>query len=152
MIVLYSTYLQFPGGNPAANYPIPVSPMGSNQLALIFTDQTGTVAADNPVITDSYGQVVFWAAPGNYLASLAGEYFGVPVDESITESVWPDLWIHEQSTPSTVWTVNHHFGVQPGTEIILSGEESEAVVSHPTNETTVFTFGIPTVGFAYLRR
>lgn len=152
MIVLYSTFLQFPGGGPAANYPVPVFSMGSNQLTLTFTDQSATTPLNNPVVTDEFGEVTFWAAPGNYVALLAGEYFSIPVHESIDDPVWPDLWIHEQVTPSMQWIIDHHFGVTPGTEIVIMGEETESSVSHPSNEQTVISFGAATTGFAYLRR
>lgn len=151
-IVLYSTYLEFPGGGAAADYPVSIWPRASNQMALLFTDGGALTPADNPLTTDGDGQAVFWAAPGDYVALLAGERFGVPVDDTFTDPVWPNLWVHEQVSAASVWSVAHHFGVRPQVEIIVSGEVAEAAVAHPTDETTTITFGSPQVGAAYLRR
>lgn len=152
MLVLYSTFLNFPGGGPAANFSVGIWLHASNQMALLFTDQTGDTPAPNPLTTDGDGQVVFWAAPGDYEALLAGERFHIPVDETFDEPTWPDLWVHDQSTPATVWTIEHHFGVRPQVDVILSGELAEAAVSHPDDETTTITFGAQTTGTAHLRR
>lgn len=152
-LVLYSAYLSFPGGGTASNYfPIPVRPRASNQNALIFTDGTGTTPAANPATSDGDGLVSFYAAPGDYEAILAGERFHVPVDDSFTDPVLPDLWVHDQVTPASTWTIIHHFGIEPSVELLISGAETEAFVEHPDNETTVITFGSDISGVAHLRR
>ena len=152
MLALYSNYLQFPGGGPAANYPVTVLPVGSNQAARLFTDSTGSTPATNPVVTNVEGFVSFWTAPGHYEIVIAGDHIRIPLDESNKSLVWPDLWVHEQFTPATVWTINHHFGVYPHVEILISRESTESAVSHLDDETTVITFGAPTSGTAHLRR
>lgn len=152
MLVLYSAFLSFPGGSPAANFSVPVWNHASNQPALLFTDQTGTTEADNPVITDGDGRVMFWSAPGDYEALLAGDRFHVPVDDAFTDPTWPGLWVHEQTTPASVWTVEHHFGVRPDVTVLIDGQASESDVSHPDDETTTISFGSPTTGTAHLRR
>lgn len=152
MLVLYSTYLQFPGGGPAANFPVSIFLRASNRLARLFTDQTGTQAASNPLITDGDGQALFWAAPGNYEARLSGERFHTPVDDSFTDPTWPDVSVHDQVSPASVWTIDHHFGIEPAVTVLLSANVAQADVSHPDDETTVLTFGLPVTGTAYLRR
>lgn len=152
MLVLYSTFLQFPGGGPAANFPVDIFLHASNRMARLFTDQTGTQPSSNPLLTDEDGQAAFWAAPGDYDAFLGGERFHVPVDETFDDPTWPNLWIHEQAVPATVWTIEHHFGIQPQVEVIVSNESAEAAVSHTDDETTTVTFGTATAGVAHLRR
>ena len=56
-----------------------------------------------------------------------------------------------QSTPSTVWTINHNLGYHP--DIILfdeNGTEFNAAVSNPTLNQTVVTMKIATAGTAQL--
>ena len=152
MIALYSQYLFFPGGNPASNFDVPIWYHASNQLARLFTDATGNTPADNPATTDVDGKVSFYAPPGDYAALIAGEAFHVPVDASETEPVYPGLWTHTQASAAQVWSVAHHFGVQPSVDILVADQVAEADVSHPDDEHTTITFGAPTAGLAHLRR
>lgn len=152
MLVLYTVSPLFPGGDPATEYPVSVILRGGNQLALLFTDQTGSTPAPNPITTDEFGVATFYAAPGDYAIPLAGADFGAHVDPSFTDPVWPGLWVHTQSTPATAWEIAHHFGVRPHVDVIVSGEAAEAAVAHPDNEHTTITFGAPTAGAAHLRR
>lgn len=152
-LVLYSQYLVFPNGLPAANYPVPVQLMGSNQPAVLFSDANGTTAGSNPVMTDGDGRVEFYAAPGCYHAHLAGEEFPVPIDESVTDPVWPDLVVHEQSVPSAVWSVSHWFGMPPTVDVVTAEGVTATQVDHdPDGLGTVITFGTAVTGTAYLRR
>jgi hypothetical protein len=151
-LVLYSLMLFYPGGGPAAGAMSLVQMHGSNQAPLLFTDAAGTIPAANPLTASGMGVIQFYAAPGHYMAELAGNLFYVPIDPSYTAPVWEDLWVHTQSVASAVWTVEHHFGTEPEVDVIVSAAELVAEVSHPDNETTVITFGAPTVGVANLRR
>lgn len=152
MLVPYLADMYFPDGNPAANYPIAVHPRASNQLALLFTDNTGATPAGNPITTDEFGVGSFCAAPGDYVSIISGNVFEFQVDASHTDPVWPGLWIHTQASPASVWTVEHHFGMRPSVDLVMSGEETNAAVAHPDDETTTITFGAPVAGVAYLRR
>lgn len=151
-MVLYMAALWFPGGTPATDYDVTVRHRASNREALLFTDSTGTTQADNPVTTDEFGQAMFWAPPGHYVTDLAGTLFDYQVDPSITDPVWPDLWVHTQSTAATVWEIAHHFGVHPQVEVLVGGDVTQAAVSHPDDEHTTIAFGEPTAGIAHLRR
>ncbi len=152
MIVLYSRYLFFPGGNPAADFQVQILHHASNQSALLFTDGTGTVPAPNPLTTEEDGLASFYAPPGDYSAILGGEPFHIPVDASVATPVWPGLWVHTQTSPSSVWTINHHFGVMPRVDVLLAERVAIVDVEHPDVQTTTITFGAPTVGTAHLRR
>ena len=149
MLALYTAALWFPGGSPAANYAVTVHHRASNQEALLFTDSTGTTPASNPVTTDDFGQATFWAPPGHYVTDLAGALFDYQVDSSITDPVWPDLWVHTQSTDSVEWEIAHHFGVRPQVDVLASGPWT---VEHIDDENVSITFTAPTSGVAHLRR
>lgn len=151
-LVLYSTTLFYPGGDQAAGVSVVVWHHASNQAALLFTDDTGTTPAANPVTTNSEGMLSFYSAPGTYAVLLAGNMFDVPVDPSITDPVFPGLWVHVQTVPATVWTVEHHFGVRPHVDLIISDDDAEAAVHHVDDETTTITFGSAITGTAHLRR
>lgn len=148
-MVLYTASLWFPGGTPATNYPVTVLHRASNREALLFTDATGTTRADNPVTTDDFGQAMFWAPPGHYVTNLAGTLFDYIVDSSITDPVWPDLWVHTQSTPAVEWEITHHFGVRPQVDVLAIGTWT---VDHTDDEHTTITFAAPVSGTAHLRR
>lgn len=152
MLVQYSASVNFPGGGTPSNYPVSVVIRGGNQLALLFADQAGATRAPNPITTDAFGMVAFWAAPGDYVIPLAGDMFSAMVDDSHTEPVWPGLWVHTQSTPADVWEIAHHFGVQPQVEVLVDGQVVYTTVAHPDDETTTISFGAPTAGVAHLRR
>lgn len=151
-LVLYSAQLFLPGGNPAKNTLITVRPRASNQISLLFTTSSGLVPKPNPTITNGAGRTSFWAAPGDYTVRIASNLFAIDVDPSFVSPVWPGLWVHTQAVASAVWTVDHHFGVKPAVDVLLEGQLSEADVTHPTEETTLITFGDPVTGVAYLRR
>lgn len=152
MLALYSLMMFFPGGGPASGASVDVAVHGSNVLPLLFTDAAGTTPAPNPLTADGMGVIEFYAAPGCYKAELAGDTFDVPVDPSHTDPVWPGLWVHTQAVASTVWTVEHHFGVRPAVDILVGVADFQAEIDHPDTETTVITFGSPMVGTAHLRR
>lgn len=152
-LVSYLTMLFYPGGGFASDFPIPISLHGSNQEPPLFADAAATVRLENPVTSNQFGEVRFFAAPGHYMAELAGEMFYVPLDPERTEPVWQDLIVHTQDVESSVWIVNHHFGTRPVVDIIIDGvADTQATVTHPDGERTVITFGSPTVGTAQLRR
>jgi hypothetical protein len=151
-LVLYSQFIQFPDGTPAADFPVPVLRRGSNQLSLLFQDELGTLPAANPFVTDGDGFMSWWAAPDEYETWMSGFPLRIPIDPSHTAAVLPGLWVHQQSTPATVWTVDHHFGVEPAVSVLVAGQHTEADVTHPDAQTTVITFAVPTVGMAQLRR
>lgn len=151
-LVRYWATVNFPGGGTPSDYPVTVLHRGGNQPAILFADQAGTTPVDNPLNTDDFGMVSFWTAPGDYSITLAGDTFEVWVSDSHTEPVWPGIWIHTQTTPATVWTIEHHFGVQPQVEVLVGGQVVYATVAHPDDETTTISFGAATAGVAHLRR
>lgn len=153
MLPHYSLMLFFPGGNPAAGASIDLSMDGSNVPPLLFTDSAATTPAANPMIAGPMGMIGFYAAPGLYLAELAGTFVRVPVDPAWPDPVIPDVYVHEQTVPSLTWTVDHHFGTDnPSVTITITDMQVETRIDHPTTEQTVLTFSTPVAGVATLRR
>lgn len=150
-LIHYSHYFYYPGGGPAGGEEMTVMRAGGNQPTALFSDKAGTVPLTNPLETENDGRLSFYAAPGNYAVWFVGEYWAVPVDEDETDPAWPGLFVHEQSTPSAVWTVNHHLGIEPSATVLVDGQRTEADVTHPSTSQTVLTFGAPTAGVAHLR-
>ena len=61
------------------------------------------------------------------------------------------LYVHTQSTPATVWTINHNLGFRPSVELLDSGsQEIDGDISHPTVNQTVVTLNPATAGLARL--
>lgn len=151
-LILYSQYIAYPDGSPAAEIELPVWLLGGNQLIPLFSDKAGTTPVANPAMTDVDGLISVYAAPGALTVELAGQFFHFPVDATETDPAWPGTFIHTQASSATVWTVEHHFGTEPGVDVLVGGVPVEAEVSHTDDETTVITFSAPTTGVAYLRR
>lgn len=151
-LIKYTQYITYPGGNPAANILVPVWLLGGNVTIPVFSDKAGTTPVPNPVMTDVDGMISVYAAPGPVTAELAGQVFPFLVDATETDPAWPGTFIHTQAVAATVWTVEHHFGIEPSVEILVGGARVEATVTHSGDETTVLTFSAPQSGTALLRR
>lgn len=151
-LIRYTQFITYPGGAPASNVSIAVWLLGGNIAVPIFADKAGTVPLPNPTMTDVDGKISVYVAPGPLTAELAGQIFPFLVDSSETDPAWPGTFIHEQSVASAVWTVQHHFGIQPIVTNLVVSEPVNAEVTHPDDETTVITFASPTAGTAHLRR
>lgn len=151
-LVKYSQYLTYADGSPAANMPFPVRLLGGNILVPLFSDKAGTLPLSNPVTTDVDGLITFYAAPGGFCTDISGNMFHYEVDPAEVDDAWPGTFVHEQTTPATVWTVEHHFGVEPSVTVVIDGVVSEAVVAHVDSETTTITFNPAAAGTALLRR
>jgi len=151
-LIKYTQYITYPDGNPASNILRPVWLLGGNITVPIFADKAGTVPLPNPTMTDADGMISVYAAPGPLTVELAGQLFPFLVDATETDPAWPGVFIHDQAVAASVWTVNHHFGIQPTVTNLVLSEPVSAEVTHPDDETTVITFAVPTAGTAHLRR
>ena len=151
-LIHYSQYVFYPGGGPAAFVDLEVMLTGGNIAVPLLADKAGTVPLPNPVTTDADGLVTFYAPPGDYSVWLAGTVWPLLVDDTETDAAWPGLFVHTQSTPATVWTVDHWFGVEPTVSLMVGGQEAEASVTHPSSTQTVITFSQAVSGTAHLRR
>lgn len=152
MLVLYSQTITFPGGGLATDYPVTVVRQGSNTGPPMFTDSTGQAPISNPVTADGFGLAQFWAAPGTYVAWVAGVPFMFAVDPSFTDPVTAGVQTFEQTSPENPWTLRHYFGEEPDVLIISDHAVVHGEVTHPDSFTTVIDFGEPVTGVAHLRR
>jgi hypothetical protein len=60
-------------------------------------------------------------------------------------------FVYQQSTPSTVWTINHNLGYKPSVELLDSGsQEIDGDVAHPSDNQTVVTLNPASAGLARL--
>lgn len=151
-LIRYTQYITYPDGNPASDVPVALWLLGGNVPVPVFSDKAGTVPVTNPVMTDVDGMVSVYAAPGPLTAELAGQLFPFLVDATETDAAWPGTFVHEQQTPATVWTVAHHFGIEPDVTILQAGARVEATVDHVDSATVTLTFSSPQAGTAFLRR
>lgn len=151
-LIKYTQYITYPDGSPAAEIAVPVWLLGGNVPIPVFSDKAGTSPVANPVMTDVDGMISVYAAPGQVTAELAGQLFHFLVDATETDDAWPGTFVHLQNSAAQVWTVEHHFGIEPSVENLVLSSAMTADVSHPDTETTVITFASPVSGVAYLRR
>ena len=73
-------------GTPATSTPVTVYIHGTTTVASLYTDQTKGTAAANPVDTDSYGNLVFYAVPGLY--DLSFTVGGVATTKTVLVEPW----------------------------------------------------------------
>lgn len=112
--------LEYANGKPAASVSVAVRrPNGT--LATLYTTALKSAPAPNPVQTDEYGNLSFYATPGEYLL----DFFGVqmptmvgvhPDDPSLGSgggSTGPLAYTHDQDTPTTTMTIPHNMGFDP---------------------------------------
>lgn len=60
-------------------------------------------------------------------------------------------YLHVQSTPATIWTINHNLGFVPSVELFSTGGlEIDAEIFHASPNQTIVTFVVPYAGSARL--
>jgi hypothetical protein len=73
-------------GLPVTNTPVTVYVQGTTTSATLYTDETMANTAPNPVTTDQYGNMFFFAAPGYYTLSFT--VGGVVTSYNTTVNPW----------------------------------------------------------------
>ena len=81
-------------GTPAVSTPVTVFLHGTTTDASLFTDNTGTASASNPVTTDTFGNLAFYATPGLY--DLSFTVGGV----ATTLTVLVEPWFIDSTIPT----------------------------------------------------
>lgn len=79
VLPLYSDTYWFPNGALAVNTPAVVFPINSNAPASLFSDAAGTIPLPNPLPTDAFGVLTFYAAAGSYWIHIDTESFDVTI-------------------------------------------------------------------------
>lgn len=77
-------------GVPLPDLTVTIYLTGTTTKAALFTDDTGTVSAPNPMTTDASGNLTFFATPGDYDINGNGATVtvSVPPDASLTPSMF----------------------------------------------------------------
>jgi hypothetical protein len=83
--------IRYPSGRPAAGEPIDVTLPNSNVKATLYTDATGMQAASNPVVTDSLGNLSFYAEDGEYDLVVRGTRIRIYLEPDIDVVSLPAL-------------------------------------------------------------
>lgn len=66
-------------------------------------------------------------------------------------SISGSAYLHTQTVPAAVWTINHNLGTRPAVAILdAGGNEIEADVTHLSMNQLVIRFAIPIAGVARL--
>ena len=73
-------------GSPVVNTPVTVYQSDGVTLATLYTNQTRAIAGANPINTDSFGNLSFYASPGIYILSF--NVGGVVTTNTIEVQPW----------------------------------------------------------------
>lgn len=141
--------LEYTTGGPIANQPIYVRLRGSQQLAELFSDSEEDASAENPVMTDGSGDLVFFAAAGYYDLVFGGAER--PIIVGSPGGTEARSYTHVQSVAANEWVINHTLSFRPaGVRVIEStGDPIEAAIDYVGSAVRIM-FDAPTSGVAYL--
>lgn len=110
--------IEYTDGGHAIGVPVKVLNLDGTEATLYRdSDKTGTDA--NPVYTDDYGNLTFWATAGRYVISVEGMELEVVVQNDPREpgSAIPDSrylqYEHRQTAQEREWTITHTLPFQP---------------------------------------
>lgn len=120
--------IQYPGRIPAVLASVEVRKAVDGTLAILYTDKTKSVTAANPLVTDVFGNLKFFADPDEYNIVIGGATFAITLASHPKEPGGAGFQIsyaHTQSTPATVWTVQHNLGRRPSSITIFSLDYSQ---------------------------
>lgn len=141
--------LEYTTGGPIANQPIYVRLRGSQQLAELFSDAGENASAENPVMTDASGDLVFFAAAGYYDLVFGG--VEKPIIVGSPGGSEARSYTHVQNVPLAQWLITHGLSFRPAgiTVIESTGDPLDAAIDY-VGDLVRITFAAPTSGVAYL--
>lgn len=145
--------LEYPDGTHAVNKAVRVYEEDGSTLASLYADREKAVAAVNPVLTNNFGNLIFWADPGNYFCEIGGFWFEAQVQRDPEEPGSGSVgFTHVQSTPSASWVFANPLGDYPGSVVlVVDDEEVESDVSFPSENLISITHAFPVAGRAEVR-
>lgn len=114
-------------------YDIPVAPMNLQRALLDGVDEAGTpgqvLTSRGPALAPVWGD-----AAGGGGGGTPGAFY-----------------IHQQTAPAGVWTIDHNLGFRPSTTLFDAAfAVFVGAVTHPTINQTVVTLTMPSAGWARL--
>lgn len=80
--------IEYPDGTHARVVPVEVRSLGGTILITLYSDPSRATTVSNPVLTDEYGNLSFYANPGRYLLKLGDWTHQISVAEDPME---PDV-------------------------------------------------------------
>jgi hypothetical protein len=142
--------LEYTTGGAIASQPIFVRLRGSLALAELFSDASEEAGAENPVLTDPDGNLVFFAAAGYYDLVFGGYevpiIVGTPAGGAAANS-----YTHIQSVAASQWVINHGLPFRPaGVQVIETGGDPGIAAVDYAGDLVLLDFAQPTTGVAYL--
>jgi hypothetical protein len=118
-------------GLPVTNTPVTVYVQGTTTTATLYTDETMANTAPNPVTTDQYGNMFFFAAPGYYTLSFT--VGGVVTSYNTTVNPWyQDIQniLNQQATDvNNITTLQSQLNTTNGNVISLQNQLNTVVNS-----------------------
>lgn len=153
--------LQFASGGPAVETQVYVFLPTTNVKAVLFADPDALTTASNPLWTDQYGELSFFAEMGNYDLVVNGARIPITIDTAapsggITESDVDRMthWTHTQTLPEKDWVIDHPLGKPISGYLVQenTGDWVVAALAENTPTRVVLSFNAPTAGKAELGR
>lgn len=112
----------------------------------VFEASFGTVSVDVSTNQGTAGLTAYQIAVNNGFVGTESEWLA-----SLQGVPGAQVFIHSQSTPASVWTINHNLGEFPNVYVLdTAGDECEGDVDNPTVNQTVITFSASFAGTARL--
>lgn len=152
MIGLYGPErLQYASGGPVTFTPIYVMIAGTHTPAILYGDAPGATTVANPIYTDQYGELTFFAELGDYdLYDNNVLIASVTISDPVPGSYARSNYHHSQPTPQMEWMCIHNLGYPPGG--IVARESTGDFITFGLKENTsiysVLTYAAPTAGGA----
>lgn len=77
--------LEYPNGSHAIGRPVRVLSEDGLTTTSLYADRSRVGTLPNPLVTDSLGNISFFAEPGNYICEIDGYQFAITVNEDPDE-------------------------------------------------------------------
>jgi hypothetical protein len=130
---------------------------GDNSATVVATPVTNTIT----IIDGDNGATVVAAPVVNTVTVIDGSSIAtvvtVPIVNTVTATtVGPQGpagagYLHQQTSSSTTWIINHNLGFRPAVELFDSGsQEIDGDVAHPSVNQAIITLSPATTGTARL--
>lgn len=126
-IGFYGTAVEYPDGRPARNEAINIYHEGTTDPVDLFLNLLGTIPRDNPVSTNSLGELEFYAEQGEYDLEIRGFRTRILVQDVDGEGGDPVISTgieHIQSTPSASWSIDvpEELNRTPNVQVYIDGQ------------------------------